>query len=188
MRTQTTLRILFSLVLSSFAPFVATQAEATTVAVLDDAQLVDFADTIALVSILSMESFWSDDHVILTRVKASVQEVYKGNAAEEIVFYVRGGRVGDVVQSVQGEYRPDVGEMLVVFLENIPRYGNIPMLLGLSQGAFIVEDIPMMRSDQKFPIRVHRSQSIPCRNDSGICKVQTLDDLKSAIDMAKKEK
>ena len=157
-------------------------AHATTVTVLSDAQMVEFADSIVLVTITATESFRFDDRIILTRVHAQVHETYKGDAKTETVFYVRGGRADGLVQTVEGEYMPTQGERIVVFLETIPRYGNVPMLLGLSQGAFVLDDVPMTRSDRRAPVAVHRSQFVPCLPDSEICAAPTLDALRNAIE------
>lgn len=158
--------------------------EATTIAVLDDAQLVGFSDLIARVTILDMASFWYDDRTLLTRVRARVSEVYQGECGEELVFYVRGGRIDDITQTVGGEFEPAEGASLVVFLEKIARYDDQLFLTGLSQGAFIVDDVPMTRSDQRTPVRVHRNHVVPCLENSRICAAQTLEALRSAISNA----
>ena len=154
---------------------------ATTVAVLSDAQMVEFADSIALVTITATESFRFADRIILTRVHARVHETYKGDVGDETACYVRGGRADGLVQTVEGEYMPTKGERLVVFLESIPRYGDVPMLLGLSQGAFVLENVPMTRSDRRSPVAVHRGHFAPCLPGSEICSASTLDELRRAI-------
>ena len=147
-----------------------TPAQATSVAALSDAQLVEFSDVIAHVTILSAEPFRFDENTILTRITACDDET--------IVFYTRGGSLEDTTQVFPGEFRPAQGNEIVVFLEKIARYGDKLMVLGLEQGAFRIVPAPMSRADLKVPKMITRHAQV---RDSAFDASPDLRALKSAI-------
>lgn len=155
-----------------------TPAQATSVAALSDAQLVEFSDVIAHVTILSAEPFRFDENTILTRVTAQVRECLKSCDDETIVFYTRGGSLEDTTQVFPGEFRPAQGNEIVVFLEKIARYGDKLMVLGLEQGAFSIVPAPMSRADIKVPKMITRHAQV---RDSAFDASPDLRALKSAI-------
>lgn len=154
-------------------------AQATSVAALSDAQLVQFSDVIAHVTILSAEPFRFDENTILTRVTAQVRECIKScDDAETLVFYTRGGSIDDTTQVFPGEFRPAQGNEIVVFLEKIERYDDKLMVLGLEQGAFRIVPAPMSRADVKVPKMIMRHTMV---RDSAFDASPDLRALKSAI-------
>lgn len=137
-------------------------AHATSVATLTDAQLVQFSDTIAHVTILSAEPFRFDENTILTRVTAQVRECIKScDDSGTIVFYTRGGSLDDMTQVFPGEFKAAEGSEIVVFLEKIGRYEGRLMVLGLEQGAFRIVPVPMSRTDLKYPRTAVRHFRVP---------------------------
>lgn len=135
-------RLLIALGLtSSIASSPIPTARATTLAELSDRQLVEFASAICYGTITDMESFQTDDGFILTAVDVDVIQWIKPErySKKTHTFYIRGGEYDNIVQSVHGEPNLRIGQSLVAFLEDVPRYQR-PMLLGLAQGAFIQTD------------------------------------------------
>ena len=132
-----------------FTPFISFDAQATTVWELSDSSITSKATEIVHGTITAVESF-QYDAVILTKVTLRVETWLKPaqNTQKEFVFYTRGGKLSEIAQIVPGEMVPKPGMEVVVFLERIPRYNHVPMLLGLQQGAYYVEDIES-RVDQK---------------------------------------
>ena len=132
------------------------QVQATTVVSLSDESLAAMADYIVHGVIASVEPV-RVDQTILTRVTLRVEHWLKpGNTDEPavFVFYTRGGVVGDTAVTIPGEMQPVIGTEVVVFLERIHRFNDVPMLLGLLQGAFFVEPPIMSMPDGKQPRRI----------------------------------
>ena len=154
------------------------QAFATSVVTLTDAELVQFSDVIAHVTILSVEPFRFDENIILTRITAQVNECLKSCSGDTIVFYARGGRLDDATQVFHGEFKPEAGAELVVFLEKIRRYGDKLMVLGLEQGAFRVLPIPQSRTNMCLSNAVIRHTN---SRDSAFDASQNVHALKAAI-------
>ncbi len=179
-------------VLTSFILFIALTAggtilpeiaEATSVVSLTDEQLVQNSDYIIHGTILKTEAMRFDEHTIITRVTILAHEYLKTCDEEKreiFEFYTRGGCFGDFVQNVSGEFVPAEGTEIVVFLEKIHRYEDRPMLLGLTQGVFVIHELPMTRSDRKasnYPIRTREFVKVPTHFDS----LSDLSELKQAI-------
>ncbi len=166
----------------------ASHAQATTVVSLSDESLTDLSDYIVHGVIESVEPVQVSDKMILTRVSLSVKHWLKSSDGrpETFVFYTRGGKIGDIAVSVPGEMQPAVGTEVVVFLEKVPRFDNVPMLLGLLQGAFFVE--PQIASPESIKQRkvarqlddltIHRTEGTP---DSDFAKSNSLDELLDRI-------
>ncbi|MBO4351777.1 MAG: hypothetical protein J6A01_12660 [Proteobacteria bacterium] len=116
---------------------------ATTLAALSDEDLIDKSGAIVHGTIIQKESIQYDARTILTKVTLRVEEYLKkpeGSTEDsEFVFYTRGGVIGDVVQTVAGEFRAVEGAEVIVFLEKIKKYGDLWMVLGLRTGAYWVE-------------------------------------------------
>ncbi len=156
-------RILFlTLILSLFSGFATIEtAQATSVVSLSDAQLVDYSDYIVHATIVRTEAVLYDDNTIITRVTVQVHGYLKApdgaSRAEQFEFYTRGGSVGDVQQMVPGEYEPAVGTEGIFFLEKIRRFAGLPFVLGLTQGVFAADKIPVTRTDRKVSKSFHRN-------------------------------
>ena len=119
------------------------EAHATTIVALSDDELVDEAGAIVHGTIIQTEPIQYDARTILTKVTLRVESYLKmpeGSTEEqEFVFYTRGGSIGDIVQTVSGEFRAVEGAEVIVFLEKIKKYGDLWMVLGLRTGAYWVE-------------------------------------------------
>ena len=177
-------KILYSLAISLIAMicvcFPVTYASATSVIELTDDQFVSLSSEIVHGTIQSVESFEYSDSIVLTRVTLEVKTWLKpaDKADSVFIFYTRGGTVGEKSQTIPGEVVPVVGDEVVVFLERIPRYQNLPMVLGLKQGAFYAE--PAVAGSKKRMIQNIQDLTIqPVMNYSrpSFKTAQTLDDL-----------
>lgn len=168
-------------------------AQATTLAELTDQQLIEFSSAICYGTITDMNSLQTDAGFIVTAVDIDVIRWLKPeqNSSKTYTFYIRGGEYGDIVQNVHGEPSLRVGQSIVAFLEDVPRY-RLPMLLGLGQGAFIQTDDPQIQPPSKRsyePRIVHQNQSTisdaNCRNDANLPSKRAIRSAKSDFDTAK---
>ena len=168
-------------------------AQATTLAELTDQQLIEFSSAICYGTITDMNSIQTDAGFIVTAVDIDVIRWLKPeqNSSKSYTFYIRGGEYGDIVQNVHGEPSLRVGQSIVAFLEDVPRY-RLPMLLGLGQGAFIQTDDPQIQPPSKRsyePRIVHQNQSTisdaNCRNDANLPSKRAIRSAKSDFDTAK---
>ena len=168
-------------------------AQATTLAELTDQQLIEFSSAICYGTITDMNSIQTDAGFIITAVDIDVIRWLKPehNSSKTYTFYIRGGEYGDIVQNVHGEPSLRVGQSIVAFLEDVPRY-RLPMLLGLGQGAFIQTDDPQIQPPSKRsyePRIVHQNQSTisdaNCRNDANLPSKRAIRSAKSDFDTAK---
>ena len=166
------------------------EAFATSVIELSDAQLVEMSSEIVHGTVLEVQSVQSGNQ-ILSRVTLEVTTWLKpvDQTSKRFDFYLRGGQLGDFRQVVSGEMTVHVGEEVVVFLERIPKYGNLPMPLGLQQAAFYVEPNPeadrcsLDRPDKKVVQRIN-GLSIVSRHQqepSSFRSAKTLDNLIHSI-------
>ncbi len=139
-------------------------AHATTLAALSDEELVDGAGAIVHGTIIQKESIQYDARTILTKVTLRVEEYLKlpegSSEGQEFVFYTRGGEIGDVVQTVAGEFIAVEGAEVIVFLEKIKKYGDLWMVLGLRTGAYSVEK--MEESDAQAEKMVFERKPLAC--------------------------
>jgi hypothetical protein len=71
---------------------------------------------------------------IYTRCAITVSEGWKGNAGEQVVFYIPGGTVGGLSQIVSGAPKVGTGEEYVLFLW--AGRSGMNQVIGLSQGVF----------------------------------------------------
>lgn len=143
--------------------FVPVSVSATTIVELTDAEQVAYSDYIVHGTVTEMVSEQTETGLMVMRVTLRVHEWYKtppewSELPATMDFYIRGGTQGEYVQTVSGEFRPVLGDELVVMLEKIPRYEMRPMLVGLSYGAFIVDSTPITRVDgrRKLMRRIER--------------------------------
>lgn len=184
-------RILFLvLLLFVFSGFACVQlAQATSVVSLSDAQLLDYSDYIVHATILGTESFRYDEKTIITRVTVDVHAYLKAPdgavEGERFEFYIRGGSVDDVQQMVPGEFEPVVGTEGIYFLEKIRRFDGLPFVLGLTQGVFVVDSLPMSRSDRKISKAFHRNREF-IRHQSDFDRAKDFYELRDAIETAVK--
>ena len=121
-------------------------AQATSIIAMSDDAMADAAEVIVQGTIVKVEPFQYDARTILTKVTTQVEDYLKAPDGTEqdgtYVFYTRGGQLGDVVQTVSGEFQAVEGKAVIVFLERIKKYGGLPMVLGLKTGAYWIEDAP----------------------------------------------
>lgn len=116
----------------------AAHAGATTLVLVDTAELARKADLIVRGTVLRSESHWTGDHRrIVTDVEVSVAEALKGSPAKTVVIEQPGGEVGNLGQYVEGVARFALGEEVIVFLERRP--GERYLVAGMAQGKFRVE-------------------------------------------------
>jgi hypothetical protein len=117
-------------------------ADAAVVLALDLADLVERADAVVVAAPLRKESRWDDKGRIVTDVTLFVEEDLKGapEAGTEIVVTTLGGTIGDIGLLVAGAPRFRDGGSAIVFLREIPAYGEL-RVVGMSQGVLpIIED------------------------------------------------
>ena len=138
------------------------EAHATTIMALSDEELIDKAEVIVHGTIVRVESFQYDTHTILTKVTLRVEEFFKTpdgiSEGTEFDFYTRGGTLGDMVQTVSGEFRAVEGAEVIVFLEKIRKYNGLWMVLGLKTGAYWIEN-----SNDSAPEKMTRERfSLAC--------------------------
>jgi len=100
------------------------------------------SETIVEASVLDLHSYWNAEHTfILTDIRTRPTRVLKGAPAEELVFTVMGGTVGDRTVLVVGG--PDIapGSQCVLFLgrADLPGAPGRLSVRDLSQGVFVVE-------------------------------------------------
>lgn len=124
-----------------FTALSAAPAFATAVMALGDDQLTASADAICYASVTDVRTVAFDDQILLTAVDVDVIEWLKGGGdhpPQSYTFYTRGGSANGFAQTVAGEAQFAKNQTAVVFLQKIKKYNNLPMVLGLSQGAFYV--------------------------------------------------
>jgi len=73
---------------------------------------------------------------IYTLVTFSVEQIFKGEIADEVVIRVPGGKLDGQIQVVEDSPSFQLGERAVVFLEN---GGGISRVFGGSQGKFTID-------------------------------------------------
>ena len=100
------------------------------------------SETIVQVNVLDLHSYWNAEHTfILTDVRARPSRVLKGAAADDVVFTIMGGTVGDRTILIVGG--PDIspGSDYVLFLGRTDLPGSPGRLTvrDLCQGVFAVE-------------------------------------------------
>ena len=109
-------------------------ARATLILALDLRALVCRADRIAVVDVISVQSFWNAGHErILSTVELSVVERWKGEApvGARLTVVQPGGTVGEVTTTVSGMPRFTPGERMLIFLHGPTDRGTV---VGLTQG------------------------------------------------------
>jgi hypothetical protein len=116
----------------------ASTAMATTMMPLDLKALVQRADRVALVTVLSSESHWTEGHdAIYTDAVVRVDRVYKGavKSGETVMVRREGGSVDGVGMRVHGSPVLSPGEQAVVFLE---ARAGASWVVGMAQGKWHV--------------------------------------------------
>lgn len=167
-----------------FTALCAAPAFATAVMALGDDQLTAAADAICYASVVAVHTVAFDDHTLLTAVNVEVIEWLKSDSdhpPKSYTFYTRGGSANGFAQTVSGEARFYEGQKVVVFLQKIKKYRNLPMVLGLSQGAFYVSADEKNRS-KKSPIQRHITVTrLPHDIASDFDQADSVDELISLI-------
>lgn len=128
--------LLLASLLSLFAP--AGLARASLVVALDTPSMVERADLIAVVDVVSVKAAWDDKHErILTTIDLSVVETWKGGMAPatHVKVVQPGGTVDDLTLVVFGMSRFSRGERALVFLAGRPEEASV---VGMAQGKRMV--------------------------------------------------
>jgi hypothetical protein len=120
-------------VLFTFPP-----ASASLVLALDTPTMVQRADHVAVVDVVSTKSAWDENHErILTTIELSVVETWKGSMtpAARVKVVQPGGTVGDLTMVVFGMTRFSPGERALVFLHGTADDASV---VGMAQGKRLV--------------------------------------------------
>lgn len=113
-------------------------AKATLADALTMGELVQRADRIALVRVLSQATEYDSRGRIVTRVRVRVEEgLLAANAGDELDVVSLGGIIGDLGMQIAGEPSFEDGERALVFVRHI---NGIYRPIGMSQGVFPVTD------------------------------------------------
>jgi hypothetical protein len=134
MRTSLALGFVISLV----GVGMAAPARASLVLALDLPTMVNRADHVAVVDVVSVKADWDANHEqILTTIDLLVVESWKGGAASgsHLTVVQPGGTVGDLTQTIHGMTRFVAGERAVVFLTGRPDRASV---VGMAQGKRLV--------------------------------------------------
>ena len=110
------------------APPVEPRASASLVVALDLPTMVERADLVAVVDVVSVSAAWDDKHErILTTVELSVVESWKGPMApaSHVTIVQPGGQVGDIQMTVFGMSQFTRGERALVFLRGTPSEASV---------------------------------------------------------------
>jgi len=111
-----------------------TAARAWLGAALDEAALVQRADAVAVVDVVSTRAAWDERHErIVSTVELAVVESWKGTAAAgtRMTVVQPGGTVGDIAMVVFGLPPFSPGERALVFLQGAPGGAHV---VGMAQG------------------------------------------------------
>lgn len=114
-------------------------ARAATVVRLNDEQLVGISTLIVEGRVVAMQSAWNADRTqIHTLITLDVGQTLKGKTSSPATFAFRmlGGRVGDIVQQLDGAPAFSIDEDVIVFFERDP--SNPISITGLSQGKMTI--------------------------------------------------
>lgn len=109
-------------------------ARATLIMALDLPAMVDRAERIAVVDVVSVQAAWDARHErITTTIQLQVVEAWKGGLqpGARLTVLQPGGTVGDVTTTVDGMPRFAPGERTLVFLHGPPDRATV---VGLTQG------------------------------------------------------
>ena len=106
---------------------------------LNDEQLVGISTLIVEGRVIAMHSTWNADRTqIHTLITLDVGQTLKGQASATGTLTMRmlGGRVGDIVQQLEGAPTFSIDEDVIVFFERDP--SNPISITGLSQGKMTI--------------------------------------------------
>lgn len=115
-------------------------ASATIIEAFSLEQLVEHADTVALVTCTDERASYDSRQRIVTDYTLRVEEVMKGTAAVGSTVQMRrlGGVLGDLGMRVEGEPVLEPGQRYLVFLRHTDSGPNRP--IGMSQGVMPVAE------------------------------------------------
>jgi hypothetical protein len=100
------------------APVLADRAAAAVLPWMDLEEIAGKAEVIALGTVESAESAWSDDgRIIVTRAAIAVERALKGGPRARVIVETPGGRVGDQTMIASSAPVFAKGERVVLFLE-----------------------------------------------------------------------
>jgi hypothetical protein len=126
--------------LSALVPLtLARPASASLVLALDTPTMVQQADHIAVVDVVSVSAAWDGNHEkILTTIDLAVVEAWKGpmTPATHVKVVQPGGTVGELTMVVFGMSRFSTGERALVFLQGAAQNAQV---VGMSQGKRAVQ-------------------------------------------------
>jgi hypothetical protein len=113
-------------------------AQASLVIALDTPTMVQRADHIAVVDVVSVKAAWDDKHErIITTVDLAVVDTWKGplQPASHIQVVQPGGTAGDMTMVVFGMSHFQAGERALVFLQGTTTTARV---VGMAQGKRLV--------------------------------------------------
>lgn len=114
----------------------ASSAEATLAEALTLGELVQRADRIALVQVISQSTEYDSRGRIVTRVRMRVEEgLLAADAGDELDVISLGGIIGDLGMQIAGEPSFEDGERALVFVRHV---NGAYRPIGMSQGVFPV--------------------------------------------------
>jgi hypothetical protein len=118
---------------AALALLLTTPAVATTVIEKDLNALCDEADRVFVGTVKQVSSRWRDagQHTIETLVTFSDVEPLYGSDGRDVTLRFAGGEIGDVVESIAGMPRFNVGERAVIFARDA---AGVSPLVGFHQG------------------------------------------------------
>jgi hypothetical protein len=131
-------RVLGGMMALAIAATLAAPASATTLRRMSLDELVAGNQAIVVGQVSDVRSYWNKDRsFILTDVRIAVNDVLKGNVADEVTVTVMGGRVGEVTTLILGGAELLPGKSYVLFLneEKLPGKQAVTVR-DLCQGAY----------------------------------------------------
>jgi len=160
-------------------------ALASLVVAMDLPTMVERADHVAVVDVMSVKSAWDERHErILTTIDLSVVEAWKGTAtpASHVSLVQKGGTVGDTTMTVFGMSQFTTGERALVFLAGPLEHARV---VGMAQGKRIVKkDLSTGRWMVKVPDRSGAAFVRPnptARSPVFETRARTIEDLRAEI-------
>ena len=124
------------------------QSSSGIVVQLTEEELTAQAELILVGHVSDVSCYEEGEGTIYTEVTISVEQKLKGEAGGEVVIRVAGGKVGEQVVWVEDAPSFDVGERVVVFLEE---YDSALHVVGGFQGKYTVSENDTIGSGIPLP-------------------------------------
>ncbi|MCP4664685.1 MAG: hypothetical protein GY856_55600 [bacterium] len=116
----------------------AVPATASTFVAMSFGELVDDADAIVVGRITSQEASWTESgRMIVTDNQLRVEEIWAGEAPDQLSVRTFGGQVGDFLVEAHGFPQFKAGEHVILFLTHEPESDTL-QVLGYQLGHFRV--------------------------------------------------